>query len=189
MTDAILAQSGIYAITNTINGKRYIGSAVDIHRRYSDHVKRLRKNEHHSAALQRAWGKYGGKAFEISVLEVVKDRAALIAREQEWIDAEGPIGRNGYNMSPTAGSPLGVKHSPSAKLNMSNSASKRASDPLKIEKMRLINLGKRHSPESIEKMRLAKLGIKRPRAAIEKMMLSRSEWKPTPEHAEILRNS
>lgn len=43
--------SGVYAITNTATGKRYIGSAVNIKKRWREHLHNLRKNKHHSKKL------------------------------------------------------------------------------------------------------------------------------------------
>lgn len=51
------ASSGIYEIVNTINGKRYVGSAVSLKRRWVDHRRDLRAGKHHSRHLQNAWAK------------------------------------------------------------------------------------------------------------------------------------
>jgi len=51
--------SGIYQIKNTLNGKFYVGSAVNIKQRWSTHISSLNKNNHHSGHLQNAWNKYG----------------------------------------------------------------------------------------------------------------------------------
>ena len=58
--------SGIYKIVNTVNGKKYVGSAVDIKRRWQAHKLRLRKNNHHSPKLQNAWNKHGESSFTFS---------------------------------------------------------------------------------------------------------------------------
>ena len=56
-------KSGIYLIVNLVNGKRYIGSSVDIYNRLHDHLSNLKHNRAHNAHLQAAWNKYGDKAF------------------------------------------------------------------------------------------------------------------------------
>lgn len=109
-----MANSGIYAITNTLNGHVYIGSAVNISQRWGQHTRHLNKNSHHSDYLQRAWDKYGADCFEFSVLEYC-EAEWLLRWEQTFIDNEHPE----YNVSPTAGSSLGVKHTDAAKHNMS----------------------------------------------------------------------
>ena len=62
--------SGIYKITNNVNGKFYIGSSQNISRRWYDHKRELRIQKHHNKYLQRAWNKYGEEnfSFEISML-------------------------------------------------------------------------------------------------------------------------
>lgn len=61
--------SGVYMIKNKINGHRYIGSAANIQGRWSTHIYRLNKNNHHSKYLQHAFNMYGADAFEFLVIE------------------------------------------------------------------------------------------------------------------------
>lgn len=96
-----MAVSGIYEIVNLVNGKRYVGSAVNLARRKADHIRRLRKQDHHSRALQSAWIKYGEEAFQFRTI-VVCDRESLILEEQKAIDCKSE-----YNMTRAAGSCLG----------------------------------------------------------------------------------
>ena len=49
---------GIYKILNKIDGKFYLGSSKDIEHRWIDHIRELRKNNHHNDYLQHAWNKY-----------------------------------------------------------------------------------------------------------------------------------
>jgi len=85
--------SGVYAITNTVSGERYVGSARGIEGRWETHRRLLRAGTHHSKELQRAWNEQGITAFSWQVLEVVPDRAKLREREQGHLD----IGRHEYN--------------------------------------------------------------------------------------------
>ena len=50
--------SGIYKILNKINGKFYIGSAVNFKRRFARHKRLLNINCHPNEYLQNAWNKY-----------------------------------------------------------------------------------------------------------------------------------
>lgn len=59
----------IYCITNTVNGKRYVGSAHDLRGRWRHHLWSLRGGCHHNPHLQHAFLKYGELAFSLSVLE------------------------------------------------------------------------------------------------------------------------
>lgn len=77
--------SGIYAIISP-SGKRYVGSAVDIARRWREHLRDLRKCRHHCAPLQNAFNKYGESALQFTILERCA-KPQLITREQLHIDA------------------------------------------------------------------------------------------------------
>lgn len=59
---------GIYMIQNRVNGKMYIGQAVDIERRWVDHKSGLRGDYHINKHLQNAWNKYGEDNFEFTIL-------------------------------------------------------------------------------------------------------------------------
>ena len=97
--------SGIYEIRNRVNGKRYVGSAVNLLRRQSQHLSALRRGSHYNQHLQRAFDKHGEATFAFTVLEHLRSKD-LIEREQQYLDMLSPE----YNISPTAGSPLGVRH-------------------------------------------------------------------------------
>lgn len=104
--------SGVYKIENRADGKVYIGSAVDIGKRWSVHLHLLRGGKHHSNHLQSAWNKYGQEVFGFFIIEFVEDKSTLITREQYWLDFyHSANDRLGYNICPTAGSQLGFTHS------------------------------------------------------------------------------
>jgi group I intron endonuclease len=108
--------SGIYQIRNTVNGKVYIGSAVNIKKRWGAHLFLLAKGSHHSPHLRNAWKNDGAAAFVWEILELVPDKSKLIAAEQKWIDrARSYDDVFGYNISRVAGSKLGLKHTPEAR--------------------------------------------------------------------------
>lgn len=105
--------SGVYAIVNKINDKRYIGSSINIEVRWQQHRGDLTKGKHHSRHLQSAWNKYGADNFIFVILEVTDaTRTALLEAEQRWLDrVEGVYTKNGYNCWSHAASSLGVKQS------------------------------------------------------------------------------
>lgn len=134
MTDAILADvesSGIYQIRNLVNGKRYIGSAKCFRKRWASHRSSLRKNQHSSRHLQNSWNKNGEGAFAFEVIELC-GLDVLIEREQWWLDNAKPE----YNVSPTAGSPLGVKHAPEFGRKVSERFKGKKKAPDHVERMR-----------------------------------------------------
>lgn len=123
-------RGGIYQIRNLVNGKVYIGSAVHIGKRWVEHLKRLRNGSHHSRHLQAAWNKHGADQFILEVVEVVEDLGRLIEVEQEHLDRIRPFDKKtGYNISPTAGSSLGIVRSDETKAKLSEIAKKQFADP------------------------------------------------------------
>ncbi len=63
----LMALSGVYAIVNRENGKRYVGSAINIPKRWREHQRGLQRGCHENSYLQGAWNKYGEGAFEFVV--------------------------------------------------------------------------------------------------------------------------
>lgn len=179
MADAIL--SGIYAITNVVNGKKYIGSACNLASRFRTHKARLNLEKHHSAKLQNAWRKYGPECFRFDVIELVEDKSVLIAREQFWIDEYKSATTSGYNVSPIAGSSLGVKHTEEAIRNMGASKIGIRCKPETREKIRLANTGKKRKPEVVQKMAEDRTGAKRSEETKQKMRIAHLGKKKTPE--------
>lgn len=98
--------SGVYKITNTINGKIYIGSAKNIKTRKKTHLNRLRKGNHDNTHLQNAFSLYGEKYFVFDVIEYCEAKDLLL-REQFYIDELNPE----YNIRKIAKSNYGLKHS------------------------------------------------------------------------------
>lgn len=60
---------GIYEILNTVNGKKYIGQSINIHKRYKGHISKLNQNTHHNQYLQNSWNKYGKENFTFNIIE------------------------------------------------------------------------------------------------------------------------
>jgi group I intron endonuclease len=141
--------SGIYRIFNKVNGKSYVGSAIDSADRWYEHKRILKHNSHHSPRLQHAVNKYGLENFEFILIEKIKDISKLLEREQYWInyfDAANP--EKGYNINKTAGSRLGMHHTEETKERIS------------IKKLGMTppNKGKPMSSEQKEKLSKAHLG-------------------------------
>jgi len=86
--------SGIYAIVNRVNRKRYVGSTVSFRRRKYDHWRELRKGIHSNKHLQASWNKHGEDCFEFVIVERVSADFLLDA-EQKHLDAN----LDGYNIA------------------------------------------------------------------------------------------
>ena len=94
---------GVYTITNTKNGKRYVGVSRDVRRRWNAHKAELRRGVHYSDALQEAWNTDGAGAFVFDVLEVCEP-AKFSELERAYIQTfRTKDVRYGYNSSNTRG--------------------------------------------------------------------------------------
>ena len=90
---------GIYRIYCATENKGYIGSSVDIYKRWKEHVYKLNKGIHHNLNLQLDWDAYGDESFEFSILKQTND---LVIAEQTYINEVWP---NCYNSSQNAWNP------------------------------------------------------------------------------------
>ena len=96
-------QSGVYLIRNTVNGKVYVGSSVNIRARWRQHRSDLKHQKAASCHFQAAWNKYGEQAFEFSILELCCTESVDVV-EQKFIDSyEAANWRHGYNICREAG--------------------------------------------------------------------------------------
>ena len=105
---------GVYQIKNKNSGKIYVGSSVNIKRRWKAHRFHLNRGTHDSKWLQNSWDKNGQDAFEFSVLVVCSSDMVLFY-EQSLINGLNPA----YNTLKTAGSTLGHRLSDETKASMS----------------------------------------------------------------------
>ena len=87
--DKLRFKSGIYYFCNLTNGKRYVGSSVNIYNRLHEHLHNLRGNKSHNQHFQNAWCKYGEDSFIYGVLEFC-DPEIRFDREQHYIDSLCP---------------------------------------------------------------------------------------------------
>lgn len=85
----ILLNCGVYIINNKINNHNYIGSSVNIKKRFSRHKTDLRKNKHPNRYLQRAWNKYGEENFEFIHIEHITYPDQIRKREIRNINLYG----------------------------------------------------------------------------------------------------
>lgn len=149
--------SGIYKIENTVNGKAYVGSAVDLHNRWSTHIWMLRHGKHKNPILQASFLKHGESAFRFVILEECPREATLV-REQVWLDALNPY----YNINRVATSRLGSKASPESNRKRSETQKGRPGNPLTPEAKRKISeahKGRKWDPAVVETRRQSMLKV------------------------------
>lgn len=100
--------SGIYMIKSLVHIERYyIGSAVDLNKRWYKHKLELSKNIHKNKILQNHYNKYGENNFKFTIIEQCKENE-LLNREQYYIDTFNPY----FNICKIAYSRLGKKSYP-----------------------------------------------------------------------------
>ena len=129
----------IYKITNTVNGKSYIGQTIHdaAKGRINDHLNGVANG---SRLVRHAVKKYGKDAFTYEILEENIFPKFLPDLEVHYIKKFNTVAPNGYNL--THGGEIGKKHSPETRQKMSE-AKKGKSSHMK---------GRKHTPESRRKM-------------------------------------
>jgi group I intron endonuclease len=137
-------RSGVYAITNTVNGNQYVGSAIDIRKRIYGHKWHLSKVEHHSRHLQSAWQKYGRSAFQFRILLVCAPPDLLLF-EQRAINALRPE----YNICKKAGSTLGIVQTEDTRRKISARLKGRKRSPEAVEASASKLRGRKARPEHV----------------------------------------
>lgn len=155
-------KSGIYKIINLQNNKVYIGSAIDIERRFAEHFYKLRCGKHQSSHLQAAWEKYGPSCFDYLIIEEVASDQLLV-REQYYLDLFKSYEREfGYNTCNVAGNTLGYRHSLETIEAMSEIAKQRTHTEETKQKISEAHsgeknyfYGKHHTEETKQKLREA----------------------------------
>ena len=150
--ESIPKKSGIYQIRNLVNGKIYIGSAVNLHARWQKHLSCLRHNKHCNIKLQNAYNKYGKDNIVFEIVELVPNKEQLLDREQYYIDTLNTV-NEGYNICPIAGNTTGVFHTEETIQKMKIAHSNISEET----RRRMSEAGKRRGPLSEEtKRRISK---------------------------------
>ena len=145
-------KSGIYKFTNKINGKSYIGSSINLTKRFYKYFNisyiSTVKND---LTISRALIKYGYSNFSLEILEYCSVEV-LLEREQYYFDIYKPD----YNIELVAGSSIGIVRSKETKNKISQS--------LKGKYVGEKNhwFGKTHSDETKNLMSQNRIGNKNP---------------------------
>lgn len=114
----------LYRITNLVNGKDYVGIAVDYKSRWKDHIRDSKKPPCDSECLTaKAFRKYGIENFQFEVLAIARtfDLAGHLERMARI------LGMGAYNR--TGGGEGGFNPSPETRQKLSDAAKARWTDP------------------------------------------------------------
>ena len=159
-------------------GKYYVGSSVDIRRRWATHRKELTLGTHVGVKLLHAWKKHGSDAWEWVVLEECQpDRKLLLEREQNWIDCLSAYA-DGYNSLPKAGQGThGMKRTPEqvAKMVATRRANNSYSHTAETKKLiGDLQRGKKRGPMSeVQKQKISESHKKNPMSESERQRISK----------------
>lgn len=98
----------IYKITNQKNGMIYIGSSIEVERRWRQHKEASinEKDHHYNYPLMIAFREFGIANFTFEVIDTLPDHQAMIKAEHDWIVKENCVVPNGYNQTHQTNSPL-----------------------------------------------------------------------------------
>jgi group I intron endonuclease len=150
---------GIYKILNIINNKVYIGSAIDMKKRWRDHKWHLNHNKHHNSHLQSSWNKYGANLFKFSILlECLVDE--LLIKEKELIlEYNSFDNKYGYNVNDPEHMFLNRKHTEETKKILSEQKLGSKNPMFGMCGNKHPNFNKKFSIKSRNKMSKSHLGI------------------------------
>ena len=98
----------IYKISNNLNNKVYIGSSIDVERRWRQHKEASinEKDYHYNYPLMVAFREFGIANFTFEVVDTLPDYQAMIQAEHDWIIKENCVVPNGYNQTDNTNSPM-----------------------------------------------------------------------------------
>lgn len=146
--------AGIYKITCLADDKIYIGSAVNLRKRWINHKSSLNTGNHRNNYLQKAWNKYGELCFTIEILELC-ERSVAIEREQYYLDLLQPYKERGFNLATHAGlSTLGRVHSPETRAKLGGNKGRKFSAETKA-RVSAAGLGRITSEETRAKISMS----------------------------------
>lgn len=130
-------KSGVYRWTHKDSGKYYIGSSIDLGRRFSSYFSYLWiTSQAKTSIICKSLLKYGYSEFSLEILEYC-DSQDTIKREQFYIDSLYPE----YNILKIAGSRLGSKQSAETKAKIILALTGRKSSDITKSKQRVAKLG------------------------------------------------
>jgi group I intron endonuclease len=162
-----VSEGGVYAIVDKHSGRFYIGSSVNIAKRWRHHVYRFNRGDHPNPIMQAIWNSDADRLVCVLVDVCASSQdGALLQIEQQYLDRSG-VGTNRMcmNVLSVAGSHFGRKRTDETKRRLS-----------------MAKTGLRHTDEAKEKMRQAKTG----RALSDshkKAIGEKSRGRPGPRHS------
>lgn len=131
---------GIYLITHTATGRKYVGQSVDIRHRFIEHATTKKRSR-----LGNAVRKYGWGAFETQIIELC-EREHLNQAETKWITDHNCFAPKGFNL--TTGGNQQFAFSAETRAKISASLKGRKPTQKSIAKRVATNTGTKRSAET-----------------------------------------
>lgn len=158
----------VYRLTNTLNGKKYIGKATELRSRVRRHWSYSRRGS--NTPLHCAMRKYGETVFTLERIADFASEAEAFAFERAAIIAEGTRVPVGYNV--TAGGEGATGYAQTEETKQKKSAALKGRKPTEatIAAGRVANTGRIHTPETRARMSAASKG--RPKSEQTKLRMS-----------------
>lgn len=113
----------VYKLTNTINGKIYVGKSYDPHKRFKIHVnianggKQIYGDKYQ--VIHKAINKYGADNFQLEIIDQSEQELESLEKEKFWISYFKNSNAILYNSTDGGDGISGYKHSKKSKLKMS----------------------------------------------------------------------
>lgn len=164
----------IYKITNTLNGKFYIGQTLNLYARWANHKTASRgESQYH---LHRAMRRYGVEHFTIEIIEESVPEILLNDREVLWIVTTNSIANGNYNMTNGGNGTRGWRHTSESKTKIANGNRGKKRTPKQKTQMSLSHLGKKQTPQHIAHGVASRLGRKHTPQHIANVSKGKSSW-------------
>ncbi len=145
------AKSGVYLWRNLVNEKKYIGSSVDLKRRFQEYFNVNHLTTYNYMNICRALLKHGYSNFSLEILEYCPAEL-LLEKEKYYFNLINPE----YNICSDPAAPMyGRKHSDETIQKISNKLKE-------IPHSGWFKKGYKHSDETLSKMSAAKQGDNNP---------------------------
>lgn len=141
---ALKGLSGVYFWHDSKDGKIYIGSSVDLWRRFLSYKSSFSKKQcKNNIRLVRAFKKRRRGEIRFGILEILKkDKSFLKKREQYYLDKYQPFGAGGFNISRSAARPLNCPISKEGRKKISERHSGENSEMSKLTKKSVLRIKK-----------------------------------------------
>ena len=158
----VLSKHYVYRLTNTVNGKIYIGKAKDPRARFRKHISSAKlKKPDQFFYLQASIRKYGADKFALDIVECLGSAEKAYAREMYWVGYY-KSNNNKYGMNLTLGGDGSRGHilSKSARMSISKAQTGRKMPECTRRAIVKANKGRHYSAEHRKKIGDAQQGNK-----------------------------